>query len=245
MVLSFALNDILSANLVPECSIHKVDKYSKIPNFINYKTPAKRIQYFYTFLTPIVNNENSKILCDRRKLTRIMAQTESKKLRENDINWLKQKAAYYKLRSFSYNNEQDLKKLKGRIDIIPVEIVLSQAAIESAYGTSGFARRANNLFGMRTYSKTNGLIPQNIPQNSGIYVAKYESVNQSVQSYCRNLNTHKAYANFRKKRSELRAGNSPLDPFQLVTNLIAYSEEGPRYINKITRVMEKNVNLLN
>ena len=36
---------------------------------------------------------------------------------------------------------------------IPIDIVVGQASLESAYGTSRFAKQGNNLFGIREFNK--------------------------------------------------------------------------------------------
>jgi len=58
-------------------------------------------------------------------------------------------------------------------DIEPInkELLLAQAALESGWGTSRFARIGKNLFGMRTYDLTEPhMLPSNNPKKWGVKV---------------------------------------------------------------------------
>lgn len=50
-------------------------------------------------------------------------------------------------------NEQGIDQLLVRVDILPPELVLSQAATESGWGTSRMARKLNNFFGHYCFEK--------------------------------------------------------------------------------------------
>ncbi|HKJ91279.1 MAG TPA: glucosaminidase domain-containing protein, partial [Oceanipulchritudo sp.] len=45
-----------------------------------------------------------------------------------------------------------LDDLRRRVDVIPPSLALAQAALESGWGTSRFAREGNNLFGIWCYT---------------------------------------------------------------------------------------------
>ena len=47
-----------------------------------------------------------------------------------------------------------------RVDIIPISLVLAQAANESSWGESRFAKKGNNYFGMWCYTPKCGIVPQ-------------------------------------------------------------------------------------
>lgn len=236
----FTVTDIAYASQLKDTTIFEVDQFTSVPGFSNTLTYEENIQSFFNFLKPIIKSENSYIMHDRIKLISLIAKLEKSSLEINDINWINDKASYYKLYNFSHINKDDLSYLLTRIDVIPELMVISQAAIESAYGTSGFAKRANNLFGMRTMSPSKGIVPKKRAEGRKFYVAKYETVNQSIECYLRNLNTHNAYYDLRKMRRNFRETNEPIDAYRLANGLTKYSTEGNIYVQKIRRTMKKH-----
>ena len=93
--------------------------------------------------------------------------------------------------------DQDLAKLKMRMDIIPVSIALAQAANESGWGTSRFALEGNALFGQWTWSKK-GISPKNKDPDQSHKILQFQILKASVRAYKNNLNTHNAYQEFRE-----------------------------------------------
>ena len=221
-----------------ESDITQIGEYTSVPNFTTYNPNVSRTSNFINFLTPIIESENYEILTNRKNLKKLMKKSHHSSA---DTTWLHQTAKYYKLKKFSIT-PQTLFELLERIDIIPIEIVLSQAAIESNWGASGFAKRGNNLFGMRTTSQKSGIIPKDRATGATFRVASYRTVNQSVKSYLRNLNTHKAYKKLRKNRAIMRTKNIELNPFELANDLTAYSTLGYDYVLMIKRTMNNYQN---
>lgn len=126
----------------------------------------------------------------------------------------------------------DMVTLQRRVDVIPASMVLAQAALESGWGTSRFAREANNLFGVRTYNpETPGLEPE---QAEGFRVIKYPDLSEGVGHYMRNLNTHPAYLDFRRARQQLRRQGRDPDARHLAERLTQYSEI-PKTYGKLLR----------
>lgn len=244
IIAGFALTGFTntSESLVEE--VIEIEQFTSVPGFSKTLSYEENIRSFYEFLRPIIKSENSYILRDRNKLTRLINKIDKNSFSNEETAWLKTKAEYYKLKSFSAYNKEELSSLLTRMDIIPETMVMSQAAIESAFGTSGFARKANNLFGMRTFSASKGVIPKNRAEGMRFYVAKYETINKSIRCYMRNLNTHSAYFNMRKQRKLYRQSNEPLDAYKLAEGLTKYSTEGHIYVQKIRHTMEKHEKLM-
>lgn len=240
----FVMTGFKHTSLKDDKIVIEIEQFTSVPSFSNRLTYEENVQSFYNFLKPIIKSENSYIMRDRIKLTQLIDKFDKGTISTEEINWINSKAAYYKLTNFSHTSKDDLSYLLTRIDIIPEIIVMSQAAIESAFGTSGFATKANNLFGMRTLSPSKGIIPKRRATGMRFYVAKYETVNKSIQSYMRNLNTHKAYGEMRRQRKIFRNKNQPIDPYKLVDGLSKYSTEGKVYVQKIRRTMKKHENLM-
>ena len=119
-------------------------------------------------------------------------------------------------------------------DIYPVnlELLLAQAALESGWGNSRFAREGKNLFGIRTYKLTEPhMLPSNNPKKWGVKVYQHEC--DSVLNYINILNTGSAY----KKYREL-IENGETDPYILVETLDAYAAD-KHYFSKIKSILTK------
>ena len=122
---------------------------------------------------------------------------------------------------------------------VPYEMIIGQAALESGWGTSRFATEANNLFGIRTWSKdVPHLLPQGVDKWPGWGVRAFASKCDSVQEYVRLLNEHQAYVKFRDAR---KTSNDPivliktLDKFSTTAD---YDKRVIRIINKIRKLEE-------
>lgn len=125
-----------------------------------------------------------------------------------------------------------------RVDIIPESLCLAQAAIESAWGTSRFARQGHAYFGERTYDPT---VPGIDPQRAqGFKVKSFPSPIHSVRSFMHTLNTHRAYRSLRDRRTALRARGVRPSGEDLAPHLGAYSEIGPKYVQRILTTMRAN-----
>lgn len=87
---------------------------------------------------------------------------------------------------------------------VPYEMIIGQAALESGWGNSRFAMKANNLFGIRTWSEdTPHLLPHGIDKWPGWGVRAFASKCDSVNEYVRLLNNHNAYEDFRVLRQKI------------------------------------------
>jgi len=132
-------------------------------------------------------------------------------------------------------------ELLRRTDEIPVALVLAQAANESGWGTSRFAREGNSLFGQWTFRKsTSGLVPDSRSQDAAHRVRSFESIRASVRAYLRNLNVGHAYVELRKLRAAMRKRGEPLDPLILATGLKRYSQRGEAYVEEIKALILSN-----
>ena len=85
---------------------------------------------------------------------------------------------------------------------VPTSIIIAMAGIESAWGTSRFAKEGNALFGVRTWNlNTPHMKPLDLPK-ARFGVKKYDTKCQSIKDMIRILNTHPAYEGFRISRTE-------------------------------------------
>ena len=118
-------------------------------------------------------------------------------------------------------------------DVYPVnfELLLAQAALESAWGNSRFALEGKNLFGIRTYNLTEPhMLPSNNPKKWGVRVYMHEC--DSVQHYIDILNNGGAFEEYRKLRDD-----GETDSLVLVNTLGAYASD-EHYFGKVTRIIK-------
>lgn len=149
-------------------------------------------------------------------------------------------AKRYKVKSAALTSPQAIAELLIRVDIIPAELAMAQAANESAWGTSRFAQLANNLFGEWTFTPGTGIIPQGRPEGATYEVRRFDSVYDSIRSYLLNLNSHYAYKELRQFRAAARAADEPLDGSKLAEGLFRYSIRGEEYVKDLQRLIQKN-----
>ena len=129
----------------------------------------------------------------------------------------------------------DRVELMRRADVVPPSLALAQAAAESGWGRSIFARDNNSLFGQREFARTEQSEGRLVPR-----LRRFDDLAAAVNAYVRNLNTHRAYADFRRARAALRTGGRAPSGPQLVGYLTRYSEQGSEYIQRIRSLMQSN-----
>lgn len=157
----------------------------------------------------------------------------------NDRRFLAQMYKQYKLERATLN-KSDLAKLLKRVDGLPEALVLMQAANESAWGTSRFAKQGKNYFGQWCYRRGCGLVPLQRTEGMNHEVAKFEDIGDSVRSYFRNINTNSAYKTLREIRAQLRADNLGLKSELLAPGLVSYSERGFDYVEDLLAMIRVN-----
>lgn len=198
-------------------------------------------QQFFAFLKPMVIAENEKILHQRRQVRELKSKGE---LNSRELIWLQQLARQYKVALKEQPTDANWQALLDRVDVIPVEMALIQAANESAWGQSRFAKQGNNYFGQWCYTKGCGLVPRRRAAGATHEVRRFGNARESVASYMRNINTTKAYAEFRQIRHSLRVQSRPLEAELLIVGLKAYSERGMEYVRIIRSMIRSNRKLI-
>ena len=171
-----------------------------------------------------------KILADRLKLKEI---TSRRITTDAEKQWLRQKFLEYKVKKSS------VEELKNRMDIIPTSIALAQAAKESGWGTSRFALEGNAIFGQWTWTGR-GIAPLERDETKSHKILKFPILRASVKAYKNNLNTHKSYIKFRKKRQELREKNRKISGLELTKTLDNYAETGSEYTKILAQIIIQN-----
>jgi Bax protein len=185
---------------------------------------------FIKIVLPLIVAENERIMADRKKLKKV---SKKKKTSDLEKQWLRQKLLEYKVK------RGNMDELIDRMDIIPTSIALAQAAKESGWGTSRFALEGNAIFGQWTWSG-DGIAPLDRENNQNHKILKFPILRASVKAYQNNLNTHKSYANFRNKRSDMRNKNKNITGLDLTHTLKNYAQTGSEYIKIINQIIRQN-----
>lgn len=190
---------------------------------------------FFQATLPLVLQVNEEILTDRRRLWRLRYYAAlGQKPAAADHLWLSVMADRYNA------EEGDIDDLISRVDIIPPSLALAQAAEESGWGTSRFAKEGNALFGQWTYSSQKSLKPLNRDAGKKHNVKAFTSLIDSVRAYSVNLNSHRAYKDFRHKRQSMRRQGKALDGRKLAGQLLKYSERGADYVSALRGLIDFN-----
>ncbi|SDB04588.1 Bax protein [Pseudidiomarina indica] len=221
--------------------VPQVPLVTDVPDFSIYTDVREKKEAFFRFLAPLVQVENSIIELERRYVLFIQD-----KIQKGESLTPKQRKQFQTIAQ-RYQVDLDRNNMAGtftvllrRIDVVPVTLVLVQAANESGWGTSRFAREGLNFFGQWCFSKGCGLVPDARVEGMTHEVRKFASVNASVRSYLRNINTHPAYFELRRLREAQRASNKELRALDLTPGLLSYSERGEDYMNELNLMIRVN-----
>jgi Bax protein len=195
---------------------------------------ADRKLLFFRAMLPLVLRVNEEIMADRRWLLALGA-----RLARGRPMSAAETARLAGLTTAYEADEGDIETLITRVDVIPVSLALAQAAVESGWGTSRFARQGNAVFGQIRVDG-HGIASQDEDFDPDIRFAAFDTLLEGVRSYARNLNTHPAYRGFRSMRAERRAEGHGLDGHALAGTLLAYSELGGEYVAFVRLIMRQN-----
>lgn len=221
--------------VVKEKPLHNV----KLPDFANMQNVQKRKQAFFDLLKPYVIAENKRILTQREKVDLALTELElGYEIPTNQIAALTDIFAEYKISDEI--NEDSLMVALNRVDSIPVAMVLTQAANESGWGTSRFARIGLNFFGLWCFKEGCGMVPNQRNEGRNHEVAAFKSLEQSVKAYFRNINTHPAYQQLRDLRQSNRYDEQIILAEKLLYGLGSYSERGHEYIEELNQMLVTN-----
>jgi Bax protein len=207
-----------------------------LPDFSQYENTAEKKNAFFSFLYPRIVLANSRILIERRYLE-TLSRRES--LNPTETDWLLQQAERLRVDEEPGSEEMFL-RLRSRLDFIPPSLVLAQAANESAWGTSRFALKGNNLFGQWCFSQGCGIVPSGRAEGKSHEVAAFDSPYRSVRGYIQNLNRHPSYQLVRDLRRQARESGRFASGTSLAAGLVSYSERGEEYISEIRSMISFN-----
>ena len=216
---------------------------SALPDFDAFNDVKAKKAAFFDFMLPLILEENARVAEQRLQLVALSSHLDA--LTGKQQQWLVELAQEYRIVA-SHNKAKVLsekwliEELLLRVDQVPPSLALAQAANESAWGTSRFAEKGNNLYGQWCFKKGCGLVPNRRVDGARHEVAKFESPRHSVQRYIYNLNTNFAYTEFRKWRAEQRSKQEPLSGELAAMTLTRYSVRGAEYVDELQAMIRVN-----
>jgi Bax protein len=219
--------------------------HDPVPDFNQHTIIDDKKQAFFSYLRPAVQSQNEYIRTVRRYVQGLQAKdiagesfTQSQ---QEEFDWLLNEYRVDKERS----REEIFTELFRKIDIIPLELVLAQSANESAWGTSRFATKGYNFFGLWCFRKGCGFVPKRRTDGAAHEVAKFDDLSSAMYAYMRNLNSHPAYKDMRLIRQKARNNQKPITAYSMAEGLTKYSERGQEYIEELHDMMRINKDLIN
>ncbi len=180
---------------------------------------------FIKSLLPLLLLENERILADRARLEAIFTRTGA----GDPPGGLD--AAFLAEIAERYDVPVDRpREMLRKVDAVPVSLALAQAALETGWGTSKPAQAGHALFGQMSYRD----------DDDDGRVRSFADLPGAVAAYALNLNTHRAYGEFRRARAVARAEGKPNDGHALAHHLQRYSERRMDYVRDVRAVMRAN-----
>ena len=211
-----------------------------LPDFSSFKNVKEKKEQFFQFMLPKIRLANTKIRVERSSLQDVFNRNKDELiLSDSDKKFLGALKVKYKI-SEELEALDSINALLTKIDEVPASLVLAQSANESGWGTSRFAIEARNMFGIWCFREGCGIKPLQRAAGKKYEVAKYETIQASVEAYMLTINSHPAYRELRRIRSEARADNSYLSGMALAEGLETYSARGEDYVEEIKQLIRIN-----
>ncbi|QSX35272.1 glucosaminidase domain-containing protein [Shewanella avicenniae] len=211
-----------------------------IPDFAAMDDVDAKKKAFFEFLRPAVRKQNRIILSERKFLLSVQSHLANGLMLDNAEVYRVQSIAEKYEYSIRNIDDSAVKSLLSRVDVIPEPMVLIQAANESGWGSSRFAKEGFNFFGQWCFTEGCGLVPQQRGDGQVHEVKVFASVDESIASYMNNLNSNAAYRLFRSIRADMRAQAQPLTAEKLIYGLVNYSERQEAYIDELLDMLRHN-----
>ncbi|MFQ3192717.1 MAG: Bax protein [Gammaproteobacteria bacterium] len=211
-----------------------------IPDFNQFDNTTDKKKAFFSYLKPSIETQNNHILMQREFIHGLRAKHISGEMitekQMEELVWL---AREYRA-DMGDDLDATFDQLLTKVDIIPVALVLVQTANESAWGTSRFALKGYNFFGLWCFKKGCGFVPKRRNDDAEHEVAKFNNLSRAMYTYMRNLNRHDAYRDMRSIRKQLRSKMEPISAIALSEGLTKYSERGDDYVVELKQMIRVN-----
>jgi len=221
----YTLDAVKEGEAVPRVFLAQLPR--DLPTLLS---PDFRKTVFIKMMLPLVLAENERIRKDRARALQLREALETERpVTTEDMAWLAKLADRYGV------EDGNLHELFLRVDVVSPSLALAQAALETGWGTSSVAQRGHAMFGQMVFrSEEDGSIDASVKM--------FRNLAAAVEAYAHNLNTHRAYAEFRGVRAQMRK-TGRLDGHELALHLVRYSERKQDYVQAVRSLIRVN-NLL-
>lgn len=206
-----------------------------LPDFNQYKDVKQKKTAFFDYMLPHIKKANTEIIAERQMIEKM----NFSKLSNKEWYSLGALLEKYRIKDKQINSKTKQKLLK-KVDIIAPSLALAQAANESAWGTSRFAKQGFNFYGQWCFTKGCGIVPKQRSSGMNHEVRKFNSPYASVKGYMLNLNSHPAFTKVRDERLKARQKDTKPTGLQMAKGLINYSERKEEYIKEIGSMIRYN-----
>jgi len=203
------------------------------PDFAKIKDIDARKAAFVAYLMPAIRYHNQQLAWQRELLLAIQSKLES----GEPLSRPEKKHLAALQEQFG---SEEMPALLRRVNQIPASLALAQAATESGWGSSRFAREGNNFYGQWCYVKGCGIVPAQRPEGDKHEVKRFASPLESVAAYFNNINSNKAYRPLRLIRAQLHKDGDSLTGVALAAGLENYSQRGQAYVQSIRGMIRNN-----
>lgn len=196
----------------------------------------RRKALFFKMVLPLVLIANERLQADRARILALRDAAEDGRPPVGaDAVWLADQYARYRVEAGDWTT------LLRRVDVVPPSLALAQAAIESGWGTSRFAKEGNALFGQWVWGEeADGIVPEQRRDGMTHKIRAFDTPLAAVKAYIENLNRHRAYRDFRDIRASLRRQGAAMNGLTLAEGLEPYSEKGRDYIDLVRSIISAN-----
>ena len=209
--------------------------FSQLPDDLNTYQIKQRKRLFISIILPLLVRGNEIVLNERKKVKNLFKLKQFKKIQKF--------CNKYRIKQRNCSLEKPdltLEKLLIKVDVLPMSMMLAQAAMESGWGVSRFAKKGNALFGQWTWSNlTEGLKPKKTP-NANFAVKSFKNLQNSVNGYLLNLNSHPAYEKMRQYRKLIKIRKENFKGKNFAKYLDKYAQIGYEYVFKIVTLINVN-----
>jgi|GEM_PF-6758609 len=212
--------------LIPFNDLDELTKKYKLndKNSDNSKKLSKK-ELFIANVLPVIIENRTKLLATYESLLAIKEQNLTS---DEDGEWLRALYSFYEIE----NGKLD--ELILAVKPHPISIILAQASLETAWGTSRFFLKSNNIFHVVSTDPNSERRIKTESDDDEVYFKIYESYIDSVDDYMATIARSPLYKIFRKKRHEID------DPFKLVEELGIYSALREEYVRRLKLTIRAN-----
>ncbi len=231
-----------SKNLIDQIKVEqRISRFyfTQLPSDLNtYQTNDKK-NIFISIMLPLLLNGNEKVSIERSNVIKYFKDKNFKKLQKSCQKYKVKIIDCNNIKSLNYTKLKTLQSLLlNRVNVFPISMMLAQAIVESGWGGSRFAQKGNALFGQWTWDIKKGISPAGV-ESPSFAVKSFKNLQDSVDAYILNLNSHPAYSKLRNYR-KLIGNPKKFEGYKFSRYLDKYAVIGFEYVKKINLMIKKN-----